>query len=418
MRKWSGNKRLFLFTDSIWGGILIIKERTMKKVFVTACLLILAFSLALTGCGKKEQTIKIGFNIPLTGNSPKFGEVAKNAGELVRKQINDAGGLDIKGTKYKVEFIYVDNELKSESAVQAVLRLIDQDNVLAIVGPVSSTRSIPAGEICNDRHVPMISPYATNPMVTIGRPYVFRACFIDPVQAPATVRFAAQQFPNLTKVAVLYNMDDDYSSTLAGLFRDNWENLNGAGTVAAFESCNDNDRDFSVQLTKIVTSGAEILYLPIYYNEVALVVSQARNLGWGDRPILGSDSWASSDIGPLSNNAVRGCFFPDHFVAQGATGITKEFVDQYRAAYGELPDSIAALSYDSARILIQAVANAGITGNLQRDRENVKDAIVALRDFPGVTGAMTFNADGDPEKTMLVVRIGDSGEFIFETFIR
>ena len=389
----------------------------MKKVFVTACLLILAFSLALTGCAKKEQTIKIGFNIPLTGNSPKLGESARNSGELVRKQINDAGGLDVNGTKYTVEFIYVDNELRPESAVQAALRLIDQNSVLAIVGPLGSGRAIPAGEICNDRQVPMVSPWATNPNVTIDRPYVFRACFIDPVQAPVAVRFAQQQFPTVTKAAALYNVEDDYSYGLAGLFRDNWENQHGAGSIVAYESHGENDKDFSVQLTKIVNSGAEILYLPVYYNLVALIVPQARNLGW-DKPVLGSDSWGSTDIVSLSNNAVRGSFFSDHFIAEGAIGITKDFVDQYKAAYGETPDSVAALSYDSAKIVLQAIVNAGLTGNLQKDRTAIKDAIAALRDFQGVTGTMTFNATGDPDKSMVVVRIGDSGEFTFAANVR
>ena len=387
----------------------------MKKVFITVCLAFLAFALIFTGCGKKGQTIKIGFNIPLTGNSPKLGESARNSGDLVKKQINDAGGLDVKGTKYKIEFVYADNELKPESAVQAALRLIEQDRVLAIVGPVGSGRAIPAGEICNDKQVPMISPWATNPNVTLNRPYVFRACILDPVQAPAGVRFAAQQFPYITKAAVLYNVEDDYSYGLAGLFRDNWVIKHGAGTIVAYESCGENDKDFSVQLTRIVGSGAELLYLPIYYNIVALVVPQARNLGWGDRPVLGSDSWGSSDIVTLSNNAVRGSYFTDHFAAEGATGITKEFIDQYKAVYGETPDSVAALTYDSAKIVLKAITNAGLTGNLQKDREAIKDAIVALSDYPGVTGSMTFNVNGDPEKTAVVVRIGDSGEFIFTT---
>jgi branched-chain amino acid transport system substrate-binding protein len=381
-------------------------------------LIFFAFTLTLSAGSRRQQTIKIGFNIPMTGNSPKLGESARNAGELVRKQINDAGGLDVKGTKYQVEFVYVDNELRPESAVQSALRLIDQDNVLAIVGPLGSGRAIPAGEICNDRQVPMISPWATNPAVTIDRPYVFRACVLDPVQAPAAIRFAGQQFPAVTKAAVLYNVEDDYSYGLAGLFRDNWQRQFGAGSIVAYESCGENDRDFSAQLTKIVSSGAEILYLPIYYNIVALIVPQARTLGWGDRPILGSDSWGSSDIVTLSNNAVRGYYFTDHFAAEGATGITKEFIDQYRAAYGEMPDSVAALTYDSAKIALQAVANAGLTGNLQRDRQNIKDAIVVLRDYPGVTGTMTFNAQGDPDKSVVVVRIGDRGEFIFTANIR
>jgi branched-chain amino acid transport system substrate-binding protein len=176
-------------------------EEYMKKVFIFGCLFLLTLSMVMAG-GGGEQTIKIGFNIPLTGNSPKVGESAKNAGELVKKQINDAGGIDVKGKKYKVDFIYVDNELKPEAAAQAALRLIEQDRVLAIVGPAGSGRAIPAGQINNDNRTPMISPWATNPDVTKGRPYVFRACILDPVQAPAAIKFAGQQFPDISRAAV------------------------------------------------------------------------------------------------------------------------------------------------------------------------------------------------------------------------
>jgi branched-chain amino acid transport system substrate-binding protein len=386
----------------------------MKKALIFGCLFLLALSMAAAG-GGGEQTIKIGFNIPLTGNSPKIGESAKNAGELVKNQINSAGGLDVKGKKYNVEFIYVDNELKPESAVQAAIRLIEQDRVLAIVGPAGSGRAIPAGQINNDNRVPMVSPWATNPDVTKNRPYVFRACILDPVQAPAAVKFAAQQFPDAARAAVLYNVEDDYSKGLAELFRDSWERSHGAGSIRAFESFGENDKDFSVQLTKIVNTDAQILYLPDYYNHVALIVPQAKNLGWGNKPVLGSDSWGSSDLVTLSDNAVKGYYFTDHFAAAGATGITKTFIDQYKAAYNENPDSVAALTYDSAKIVLTAIANAGLSGNLQNDREAIKNAIVTLKDYPGVTGSMTFNADGDPDKTAVVVQISDSGEFTFVT---
>jgi branched-chain amino acid transport system substrate-binding protein len=386
----------------------------MKRLFFAGMFLCVALSLAMAG-GGGEQTIKIGFNIPLTGNSPKIGESAKNSGELVKKEINDAGGLDVGGKKYKVDFIYVDNELKPESAVQAAIRLIEQDQVLAIVGPAGSGRAIPAGQINNDNRTPMVSPWATNPDVTKNRPYVFRACILDPVQAPAAVKFAAQQFPDITRAAVLYNVEDDYSNGLAALFRSNWEAVHGAGSIKAFESFGENDKDFSVQLTKIINTDAQLLYLPDYYNHVALIVPQAKNLGWGDKPVLGSDSWGSTDLVTLSNNAVKGYFFTDHFAAAGATGITKTFIDQYIAEYKESPDSVAALTYDSARIVLQAIKNSGLSGNLQNDREAVKNAIVALKDYAGVTGNMTFNADGDPDKTAVVVRISDSGEFTFVT---
>jgi branched-chain amino acid transport system substrate-binding protein len=309
----------------------------------------------------------------------------------------------------------VDNELKAESAVQAALRLIEQDQVLAVVGPCGSGRAIPAGQVNNENRTPMVSPWATNPAVTKDRPYVFRACILDPVQAPAAVKFAKGQFPGASKTAILYNLDDDYCKTLAELFRDSWIQTNGPGSVAAFESFGQKDQDFSVQLTRIINSGAEILYLPDYYNHIALIVPQAKDLGWGDKPILGSDSWGSADLVSLSKGSVKGYFFTTHYAAAGAQGSTKEFIDKYRAAYGYTPDDVAALSFDSVRIILQAIQTAGVTGNLQKDRDAIRDTIAAMKDFDGITGKMTFDANGDPAKPAVVVRVNDAGEFEYVT---
>jgi branched-chain amino acid transport system substrate-binding protein len=389
------------------------KEKKVRKTLFTGLAGLLALSIVIAGCNKEPQVIKIGFNIPLTGNSPKVGESAQFAGKLVAEELAESGGLDVGGKKYQVEFIYVDNELKPESAVQAALRLVEQDNVLAIVGPCGSGRAIPAGGVSNDNRVPMVSPWATNPAVTINRPYVFRACILDPVQAPAAVKFAKAQFPGIVKVAILYNTEDDYSKGLSEYFRDDW--TRNGGEVVAYESFGEKDQDFSTQLTRIARSEAELLYLPDYYNHVALIVSQAKDLGWGDKPILGSDSWGSADLVSLSNGAVKGYYFTTHYAAAGAQGATLDFINRYRTAYGYTPDDVAALSYDSAKIILQAVQAAGLSGDLEKDREAVKNAIASMKNFPGITGTMTFDANGDPEKPAVVVRVNDAGEFEYVT---
>jgi branched-chain amino acid transport system substrate-binding protein len=384
-----------------------MKKTPVIRVFVSV--LVLAGFLA--GCGT-ETKIKIGFNIPLTGDSPKVGEGSKYAAELIRKKINGAGGLDVKGTKYQLDFIYVDNELKAESAIQAAYRLIEQDRVLAIVGPDGSGRAIPAGQVCNDNQTPMVSPWSTNPATTKDRPYVFRACFLDPFQAPVAVKFAQEQFSTVKNIAILYNLEDDYSKTLAELFRDHWLQAAGPGTVAAFESFGQKDQDFSVQLTRIINSPAELLYAPIYYNHVALAVPQAQDLGWS-KPVMGSDSWGSADLVSLSKGTVAGYYFTTHYAAAGAVGKTKEFIDEYQAAYGYVPDDVGALSYDAVLIVLQAIQEAGITGDLAADRDAIKDAIASIKDYDGITGKMTFTADGDPIKDAVVVRISDEGEFVY-----
>ncbi|MDR2110719.1 MAG: ABC transporter substrate-binding protein [Spirochaetaceae bacterium] len=388
----------------------------MKKTFIFGVMFSLAaISVLMAGAGK-EQTIKIGFNIPLTGDSPTVGEGSKYAGEIIRNRINAQGGLEVNGQKYLLDFIYVDNELKAESAVQAAMRLIEQDKVLAVIGPQGSGRAIPAGQINNDNRTPMVSAWSTNPETTKNRPNVFRACFLDPFQAPVAARFAREQF-KVTRTAILYNLEDDYSKTLAELYRDNWERLNGPGSVVAFESFGQRDQDFSVQLTRIVNSNAEMLYLPVYYNFVGLIVPQAKDLGW-NKPIMGADAWGSADLWALSKGSVAGYYFTTHYAAAGAVGKTKEFIDEYTSAYGYVPDDVAALSYDAIMIVLEAIQAAGLTGNLQRDRDAIKNAIATLKNYDGITGKMTFNAEGDPEKDAVVVRISDTGEFVYVTSLK
>jgi branched-chain amino acid transport system substrate-binding protein len=393
----------------------------VKNLRAAPLICALGAALLTAGCGGKTASIRIGFNIPLTGDSPMIGEGPRNTGEMLRERINAGGGWDVRGTKYPVEFIYVDNELKAESAVQAALRLIEQDRVLVMIGPQGSGRAIPAGQIANDNRTPMISPWSTNPATTRERPYVFRACFLDPFQAPVGAKFARQQF-GAERVAILYNLEDDYSKTLAELFRDSWTAANGAASVAAFESHGQKDQNFEVQLTRIIRSGADFLYLPVYYDIVAKIVPQAQALGW-TRPIMGSDSWgyaALIDLAgkkPSGESTVEGYYFTTHYAAAGATGATRAYIDDYRARYGYIPDDVSALTYDAIHIALNAISEAGLTGNLPQDRDNIRAAIAGLKEYDGITGKMTFNESGDPEKEAVVVRIVD-GQFTFVASLR
>jgi branched-chain amino acid transport system substrate-binding protein len=386
-------------------------EENMKKTVSMGIFFLCTLSILMTGCTKRN-VIKIGFNIPLTGNTPRIGEESRYTGEIVRKRINSQGGLEVDGQKYQLEFIYVDNESRAESAVQAAYRLIEQDRVLAVIGPQGSSQAIPAAQINNENRTPMISPWSTNPDTTRNRLYVFRVCFLDSLQAPAGVKFAREQF-KITKVAVLYNLEDDYSKNLAELFRDSWEEANGSGSVVVFDNFGQESQDFSVQLTRIINSQAELLYLPAYYYHVAPIVFQAHNLGW-TKPIMGSDTWGSVDLIPLSKGLVEGYYFTTHYASAGAVGKTKEFIDEYQAVYGYVPDDVAALTFDAVNILLQAIQDAGLTGSLHQNRDNIRAAITSIKDYDGITGKITFGETGDPEKDVVIVQIVN-GEFTFVT---
>ena len=313
---------------------------------------------------------------------------------------------------YKVELVIEDNEYKAESAVKANTKMITQDEVLVIVGPQSSSQAIPAGEVANNYQTPMISPWSTNPATTKDRPYVFRGCFLDPFQGPVLANFIKNEF-GFTKAAVLYDVAADYPKGLAEYFKKAWEKLNGPGSVVAFESFTTKDADFSSQLTKIMQSGAQVLFVPQYYSEVALIVQQAHELGW-QKPIIGSDSWGSADLVKLCGKDCNGLFFSTHYAAAGAKGATKAFIDRYNKKYGYVPDDVAALTWDSLGIVQEAIQNCGnITGDLKQDRKCVRDAMANVKEYQGITGKMTFTEDGDPIKCAVIVRISDKGEFEF-----
>lgn len=358
------------------------------------------------------QTIKVGFNIPLTGDIPKVGESSKFAAEIYKEEANKAGGVKVGDKTYKLEFIYEDNESKAESATPAALKLITQDQVLAMIGPQASKQAIPAGEVANANKTPMISPWSTNPKTTEGRPYVFRACFLDPFQGPVAAKFVTEEF-GAKKAAVLYDIASDYPKGLAEYFKEAFEKIHGPGSVVAFETFTTKDKDFSAQLTKIVGSGADVLFTPQYYDEVPLIVKQAKGLGW-KKPIMGSDSWGSAELMKLCGDACKGLFFSTHYAAAGAKGATKEFIDKYNAKYGYVPDDVAALTWDAIGLLLTAVKNTGaLSGDIVKDREAVRAQLASIKNFEGITGKMTFASHGDPVKCAVVVKISDKGEFEF-----
>ena len=383
----------------------------MKKNYSVLALLML-LSLAICVSPVWSKTIKIGFNIPLTGEIPKVGEESKFAGEMLLSEVNAKGGLDVGGEKYKLEFIYEDNESKAESAVTAALKLIERDQVLAIVGPNSSKQAVPAGQVCNDNRTPMISPWSTNPDTTKDRPWVFRAAFLDPFQGPVATDFAIKTF-KAEKAAVLYALANDYSKNLAEIFQADFKAKKGDDAVVAFESYGDKDQDFSAQLTKILSEKPDFIFLPNNYNEVALIIKQAHDLGWTG-PFMGADAWGNSELMTLCGDDCKGHYFSTHYAAAGAKGATKEFIEKYKKLYGYQPADVAALTWDAINVVLAGIQNAGkLSGKIRKDRKAVREGIAAITEVKGITGNMKFDKEGDPIKCAVVVKINDAGEFEF-----
>lgn len=366
---------------------------------------LLVFSALLVGCAPTggEQTIKVGVVAELTGDIPAVGASCKNAAEMAVKEINDAGGLEVGGRKYKIELFIEDNAGKADQSAATAQKLITQQNVVAIIGPNASRYAIPASEIAESAKVVLISPWSTNPKTTLDaktnapKKYVFRAAFIDDFQGRVVAKFALDNL-KAKKAAVLYDVASDYNKGIAEFFKKTFEE--SGGTVVAFETYTTGDKDFSAQLTKIKNANPDVVFLPNYYSEVPLQIQQGKRLGI-TVPFLGSDSWGSEELIKLCGTECEGYYFSTHYAADNATPVAKKFIDGYKATYGATPDDVAALTYDSFGLLWTALKAAG-----KVDRQAVRDALAKVPKYEGVTGSMQFQeGSGDPIKSAVILQI-------------
>ncbi len=383
--------------------------RRVKSIVLLGLLLVIAGSQSLLA---DDGVIRIGFNLPMTGSFELVGEHSKNAAELVKRDIEAAGGIQVGGKKYKVEFVYGNNETNPTAAASLTIKQVTSEKVLGIVGPLSSAQAIPVGQMAQAFDTPMISPWSTSPITTKDRPYVFRSCFVFTIQGPALTKFATSEFKT-TKAAVLFDVVSAYPRGMAKNFKEAFEAKNGAGSVVAFEEFRTGDQDFSKQLTRIKESGAGFIFAPQHYNEVPLIVRQAKSMGL-TIPIMGSNSWAGGDLIGECGTDCNGLFFGGNYAPGKATGLNKEFVDAYVKVYKQNPDEPAALTWDAVRVLIEAIKRTGgLSGNLVKDRTLVRDALTKIQDFDGAAGKLSFNESGDPSKCVVIVKIDDKGVFTF-----
>jgi branched-chain amino acid transport system substrate-binding protein len=393
---------LFLYTKEIAmkKGLLLFSLLAVLSLMISAC----------GGTGGGANVIKIGGIGELTGDIPAVGASFKNAAEMAVKEVNDAGGLDVGGKKYQIQLIIEDNAGKADQSASAAQKLITQDNVVAIIGPNASRYAIPASEIAESSKVVLISPWSTNPKTTIDaktnepKKYVFRACFIDPFQGRVVAKFAMENL-GAKKAAVLYDVASDYNKGIAEYFKQTFEEI--GGQVVAFETYTTNDKDFTAQLTKIKETGPDVIFLPNYYSEVPLQVQQAHRLGI-TAPFVGSDSWGSAELTKLCGSECEGYYFSTHYAADNATPIAKKMIEAYKAKYGNVPDDVAALTYDAFGLLFQALQSAG-----KVDRQAVRDALAQIPKYEGVTGIMQFKeGSGDPIKSAVILQV-KNGAFVF-----
>ena len=365
-------------------------------------LLILGFTAALfSACDKKSaDTILIGEFASLTGKEATFGISSHEGTELAVEELNAAGGVLGKKIKLATE----DNQSKPGESANAVNKLIAKDGAVAILGEVASSRSLEAAPICQKEGIPQISPSSTNPKVTETGDYIFRVCFIDPFQGTVIANFAKKTL-KAQKIAIFTDVKSDYSKGLAKFFKEAF--LAGGGQIVQELDFNGGDKDFKGQLTAIKGANPEGVFVPGYYTDAALICIQAKEVGL-TVPIFGGDGWESEKLTEIGKEAVEGTYFSTHYSPDAGGPKGAAFVAAYKKRFnGKLPDAMAALGYDSAMILADAMKRAGVT-----EGAKVRDALAATKDYDAVTGKITINAKRDAEKSAVILQV-KNGKFAY-----
>ena len=356
------------------------------------------------GATKVEgDVIKIGEVGSLTGNEATFGTSTHNGIELAIKEQNAAGGINGK----KIELITLDNQGKPEEAATAITKLITQNKVVAVLGEVASSRSIAMAPIAQQYGIPMVSPSSTNPQVTALGDYIFRVCFIDPFQGQVMAKFALETL-KLKKVAILRDVRNDYSVGLANYFIETFKA--GGGEIVVDQSYSAGDVDFKAQLTAIREKKPEAVFVPGYYTEVGLVARQAKELGL-NVPLMGGDGWDSPKLTEIGGKSIEGSYFSNHYSHEDKAAYVQDFIKKYKADYKVIPDGLAAMGYDAAKVLFEAMKKSpGLT------TKEFRDQLALTKDYQGVTGKITINEKRDAVKSAVVLRVDKDG-FKYQTTV-
>jgi branched-chain amino acid transport system substrate-binding protein len=380
----------------------MMKKKKLAGVFLS---LMLTASL-MAGCkGGAQNTgssgdgggdvIKIGANLELSGGVASYGNSAADGVELAFEEINKKGGIDGK----KLKLVKVDNKSDAAEATNGAIKLISQDQVVAIIGASTSTNTLAQVQVAQDNKVPLITPTGTNPTITNKdgkvNEYVFRTCFIDPFQGTVAAKFALDEL-KVKNAAVIIDTSSDYSKGLASAFKKSFEE-NG-GKIVGEEAYVAKDTDFRATLTRIKSANPEFIFLPGYYEEVGLIVKQARELGI-NVPIMGGDGWDSPTLVEIAGpEALNNTFITNHYSANDPDEKIQSFVKAFKEKYNKTPDGFAALGYDTAYFIADAIKRAG-----EANPEKIKEALAQTKDLALVSGVITLDENHDPIKSATIL---------------
>lgn len=348
--------------------------------------------------------MKIGYYGDLSGPTFNFGQSARNGVLMAADEINLAGGIN----GHRIDVVIEDDQGSAETAAAKAGKLIDADKVIAIIAGGTSGNSRAAAPKAQVSKIPLISPSATDPAVTQIGDYIFRACFIDVFQGEVMARFAANNL-KAKKAAILFDFNSGYSRGLTDFFELSFTRLGGQVVKQLYTQ---GDRDYRGQLNSIRLTGPDVIYIPGYYGDIAVIAKQARQLGI-TQPLLGGDGWDAPELWELGGDALNGSYISNHYSIEDPSAAIQKFVKEYKALYGNLaPDAHAALGYDTMRVLADAIQRAGAT-----DGTKLRDALAQTRNFPGVTGVISINPERNAVKPAVILKLQD-GRYIYQETIQ
>lgn len=377
-------------------------KRTLIALGLTASMLVAA-ACQPSGPGGTTggDKVKIGVFMSLTGSTAQFGISSTNGIKMAADEINAAGGINGK----QIELLVQDDRSDAQEAATIVTKFVTQDGVHGILGEVASSRTIAAAPIAQNAKVPLLTPSSTNPEVTKKGDYIFRSCFIDPVQGAAMSQFAGKTLGK-RRAALMVDRKNDYSTGLEKVINEVFPKF--GGQVVITQSFQEGDTDFNGQLTSIKGANPDVIFIPGYYGDVALIAKQARDKGL-NVPLIGGDGWDSAQLYTIGGQAIVGSYFTNHYSPFDTDPKVQKFVQGYQKLYGQVPDALAATAYDAALIMFDAIKRAN-----SLDGKAIRDALAATKDFPGVTGTVNFNADRDAVKPIMMIRVDEGGKYVIQ----
>lgn len=385
----------------------------MKRFAKTGYLLVLLICITglVAGCSDNagKADIKIGMVYELTGSTASYGTSAANGAKLAFKQINANGGVLGK----QLQIVTADNKGEPSESANAMTKVITQDRVVAVTGFTVSSCGIAGSVVAEDNKIPFVAAATVNPKVTVDertgkvKDYTFRACFIDSFQGTVGANFALNSL-KVKKAAILIDNSSDYSKGLSRIFKDVFTGQ--GGQVVAEQAYLQKDQDFKSTLTAIKAQNPDLLYIPGYYEDVGKIIKQARELGI-TIPILGGDAWDSPKLAELGGpQALNNTYFTNFYSVEDKNPVSNSFIEAYKKEYGQLPDSMAAMGYDAANLLVDAIKRANST-----DSAKIREALAATKDFKSVSGDMALNATHDAVRGVVIMEMKDGKQVYKET---